>query len=191
MMASARSKNASMTSSRRSSQRWTRMGQLPNHEVGRVWRRPTAHKLPQPFYLRRARWRRAAVAAVPSPVALDGLPVCPALTMTRPVPFLLPVMVSPLLWSHREQRRPGAEAVEPRPSASPARHPGLELGAGKARSLRFPSPPLVPHTTGAPLSLLGTSAGALQRPPRSWVVIRHQPLANSRWSCRRGAAGPA
>jgi hypothetical protein len=150
------------------------MGQLPNHEVGRVWRRPTAHQLPQPFHLRRARWRRrAAVTAVPSPVALDGLPVCPALTMTRPVPFLLPVMVGPLLWSHLEQRRPAAEAVEPRPSASPARHHSLELGAAKARSLRFPSPPLVPHATGAPLSLLGTSAGALQHPRR--VLGSHSP----------------
>ena len=147
--------------------------------------RPTAHQLPQPFYLRRARWRRrAAVAAVPSPVALDGLPVCPALTMTRPVPFLLAVMVGPLLRSHLEQRRPAAETVEPRLSASPARHPSLELGAGKARSLLFPSPVLVPHATGVPLSLLGTGAGALQRPRR--VLGNHSPPppAYLRWSCR-------
>src|ERR1039457_3318199 len=110
---------------------------------------------------------------LPGPVALDGLPVCPALTMTRPVSFLLAVMVGPLLRSHLEQRRPVTETVEPWLSASPARHPGLELGAGKARSLRFPSPPLVPHATGVPLSLLGTSAGALQRP--RGVLGSHSP----------------
>jgi len=37
----------------------TRVGQLPNHEAGRVWRRPAAHQLPQPFKLR-PRWVAAA-----------------------------------------------------------------------------------------------------------------------------------
>src|SRR5260370_42003774 len=93
---------------------------------------------------------------LPGPVVLDDLPVCPALTMTRPVSFLLSVMVGPLLRSHLEQRRPVTETVEPC-LASPARHPGLERGAVKARSLRFPSLPLVPHAPRVALSLLGTA----------------------------------
>ena len=164
-----------------------RLSQLPNHETGRVWRRPTAHQLPQPFHLRRARWRRrAAVAAVPSPVALDGLPVCPALTMTRPVSFLLPVMVGPLLRGHLEQRRPAAETVEPRLSAP--RH-----GTPASNSARVRRVPSASHRRRwSRMRRASRSACSARARARfsalagSWVVTRHQPLASSRWSYLQG-----
>jgi hypothetical protein len=93
--------------------------------------------------------------------------------MARQVPCLLAVVVSALLQGHIEQRGPVAEAVEPRLAASPARHPGLEFGAGEARALLLPSPPLVSQAAGVSLGLLGAGAGTLQRPrvvPHVWVT---------------------
>ena len=154
-----------------------RVRHLSDHEAGQVWLcRPPAKQAPQRFYLLRAQWRRrAAVAAVLGPAAPHALPVRPAVAVTRQVPCVLAVVLGALLRGHVEQRGPSAEAVEPWFPASPARHTGLELGAGKARAILSPSAPLVSHAAGVPFGLLGACTGALKRPcvgPHV-CVVRH------------------
>jgi hypothetical protein len=90
-------------------------------------------------------------------------------------------VVSALLRSHVEQRGPVTETVEPRLSASPAWHPGLELGTGEGRALLMPSSSLVSHAAGILFGLLGASAGALQRPGIVLGSHPSHPSARSRW----------